>query len=320
MARVDDLLDLIQTTNEVYFITAPGRVRTAYILVDDISELALKTYLQEQTLNRRKMCETYLEQQSWVTSSNHRSQLRRYFEDAITIQSLCQALGRTGANDVTTLQGIMAQYESLQHWSANDPNVRKTFDDIVDEVKALQPAGSTSLNLLDTILERHKQRNKFFHDHHQSGLTVDDEKCLRAICDLYTLMETLFPNFQALVQEQKVVRCQIGVLRLKLAAIGSNDIIDVYNQTLEEFGSNHTLNRWALNFEHSILHTVSERFFIALRTQFSGSLAELETRIDIINNMSRPNAKHRRELADKTQHASVLREQLAALEMLFGTP
>jgi len=320
MARVDDLLDLIQTTNEVYFITAPGRVRTAYILVDDISELALKTYLQEQTLNRRKACETYLERQSWIQSQNHRTSLRRYYEGAITIQDLCQSLGRSGANDVSLLQGMMAPYEPLQHWSANDPNVRKTFDDIIDEVKALQPTGSPSMDLLDTILARHKQRNKFFHDHHQSGLTVDDEKCLRAICDLYSLMETLFPDFNALVQEQKVVRCQIGVLRLKLAAIGSNDISDVYSKTLEEFGTNHTLNRWSLNFEHSILHTVSERFFMALRTQFNGSLAELETRITVINNMSRRNTKHRRELEDKTQHASVLRSQLAALDLLFGTP
>jgi hypothetical protein len=295
-------------------------VRTAYILVDDISELALKTYLQEQTLNRREDCQNYLEQQSWVTSSGHRSQLRRYYEETDSIQDLCRSLGRTGPNDVNNLQNMMAPFEPLQHWSANDPNARKTFDDIIDEVKDLQSAGSTSLNLLDNILARHKQRNKFFHDHHQSGLTVDDEKCLRAICDLYNLMETLFPDFTILVQNHKVLRCQIGVLRLKLAAIGSSDVIAVYNQTLEEFGSNHTLNRWSQNFEHSILHTVSERFFSALRTQFNQSLAQLETRINTINNMSRPQAKHHRELEDKSQHASVLREQLRALEMLFNTP
>lgn len=60
MSRLDDIIDLIQTTNEVYFITAPGRVRTAYILVDDIVELTLKTFLQEKTLERRRNCQSRL--------------------------------------------------------------------------------------------------------------------------------------------------------------------------------------------------------------------------------------------------------------------
>jgi hypothetical protein len=68
MSRLDDVLELIQTTNEVYFITAPGRVRTAYILVDDIVELSLKIFLQEKTYEQRRNCQAVLESASLVTS------------------------------------------------------------------------------------------------------------------------------------------------------------------------------------------------------------------------------------------------------------
>ena len=54
MSRLDDIIELVQTTNEVYFITAPGKVRTAFLLVDDIVELAFKIFLQEKTLERRE--------------------------------------------------------------------------------------------------------------------------------------------------------------------------------------------------------------------------------------------------------------------------
>ncbi len=72
-SRLDDLIDLVQTTNEVYFITAPGRVRTAFILADDIVELALKTFLQEKALEQREQCLNALQAAGWVTSNNHRN-------------------------------------------------------------------------------------------------------------------------------------------------------------------------------------------------------------------------------------------------------
>ncbi len=134
MSRLDDIIDLIQTTNEVYFITAPGRVRTAYILVDDIVELTLKTFLQEKSLQQRAACQTDLETAGLVTSQNHRTSLRRYYEEEIDIAALSNSLGR-GTAGVPTLQSYFAPYPLLQHWSANNPSARNNFDTVINEVR-----------------------------------------------------------------------------------------------------------------------------------------------------------------------------------------
>jgi hypothetical protein len=104
MSRLDDIIDLIQTTNEVYFITAPGRVRTAYILVDDIVELTLKTFLQEKAIQQREACQTVLETAGLVASDRHRSNLKRYYEEGMDINDLSVGLGR-GTGGVPILQG-----------------------------------------------------------------------------------------------------------------------------------------------------------------------------------------------------------------------
>jgi|OM-RGC.v1.007430694 single stranded DNA-binding protein (ssb) len=159
MSRLDDIIDLIQTTNEVYFITAPGRVRTAYILVDDIVELTLKTFLQEKALQQRIACQTDLETAGLVTSQNHRNSLRRYYEEEIDIDNLSKSLGRrTGG--VPILQGHFASYPLLQHWSANNPSSRNTFDTVVNEVKTFFSPSSSGIShpasdLLDEALQRH---------------------------------------------------------------------------------------------------------------------------------------------------------------------
>ena len=52
MSQLSDIIELIRTTNEVYFINAPERVRAVFILVDDLVELSLKTYLFHHTINQ----------------------------------------------------------------------------------------------------------------------------------------------------------------------------------------------------------------------------------------------------------------------------
>lgn len=51
MSRLDDLIDLIQTVNEIYLVNPDRNVRTAYILIDDLCELSLKSYLQANDPN-----------------------------------------------------------------------------------------------------------------------------------------------------------------------------------------------------------------------------------------------------------------------------
>jgi len=74
------------------------------------------------------------------------------------------------------------------------------------------------------------------------------------------------------------------------------------------------------NFQHRVLQTIRVRFFSALREQFRNKIAKLETRVYEIDNMRRPQEKHRLECADKTQLIQTLQEHLQGIELLFGTP
>src|SRR5690348_7929145 len=115
MSRIDDLIDLIQTTNEVYFITAPGRVRTGFILVDDIVELALKSYLQVQALQRQVSCQIILEQAN-IIKSQHIGKLQELFVGRLSQDDLVKALNiaktPSEAQLITELQR-----HTLPHWS-----------------------------------------------------------------------------------------------------------------------------------------------------------------------------------------------------------
>jgi hypothetical protein len=51
MSRVDDLADLVKTTNDILFANEAQNIRTVYIQVDDLCELALKSYLQANVQN-----------------------------------------------------------------------------------------------------------------------------------------------------------------------------------------------------------------------------------------------------------------------------
>lgn len=335
MSRLDDLIDLIQTTNEVYFITAPGRVRTAYILVDDIVELALKTFLQEKTLEQRENCQNALQIAGLVVSNNHRNALRRYFEEEIDLTQLSTDLGR-GPAGIPLIQTELNHFPLVQHWSANKPDARNTFDSVIDEVKPFFPvvAGSPTppaIALLDEALARHKTRNKFYHDHQQSGLTIDDDKCLRALCGMFNLMELLFQgtpttdSFAFLIKSNKTVRCQIGVLRLKLAAHGSTELAEPYIRALRQFNNDHKVVYESKNFEHSVLHTISERFFNAIRSHVSAEVTALEskltTKIEKVNQM-RPvtQVRHQPTIDDLQHQLTIMRQQLQAIDALLASP
>lgn len=335
MSRLDDLIDLIQTTNEVYFITAPGRVRTAYILVDDIVELALKTFLQEKALEQRENCRAALEAAGLVVSNNHRASLRRYFEEEIGLAQLSDDLGR-GATGIPTIQTQLAAFPLVQHWSANSPDARNTFDTIVNEVKPFFPTsvGAPShpaIAMLDEAFNRHKIRNKFYHDHQQTGLTIDDDKCLRALCGMFDLMEQLFPgsptrdSFRYLIQRNKTTRCQVGVLRLKLAAHGSNDLKEPYIRALKQFNNEQRLTFESENYEHSVLHTISERFFIAIRSHLNAEITSLESQltkqVTKVNQM-RPETqpRHQPKINDLQHQLDIMRQQLTTIDALMTAP
>lgn len=325
MSRLDDIIELIQTTNEVYFITAPGRVRTAYILVDDILELTLKTFLQERTNERREQCRAALVSARIVNVPAHHKALTRFFEDDINFDELCQKLGQTTSMAPTNLQNHLNKFQNLNHWSANDPEARKEFQDVITETKQEFPLpvgqiSSSVWTLLDEAFDRHKTRNKFYHDHHQVGLTINDDKCLRALCDLFDLMENLFPTFSEEIKKNHTVRCQIGVLRLKYtASLGHRELSQPYDKALEQLKRDHQYDLDRRAIEHSLVHTVSDRFFRALKEQFTNAIAQLQVRVDEISQMKRPTRNHHIEKTDKLQLIQILQKQLDRINILLGT-
>ncbi|MGB3192871.1 MAG: hypothetical protein WBB43_25965 [Limnoraphis sp.] len=335
MSRLDDIIELIQTTNEVYFITAPGRVRTAYILIDDIIELSLKIFLQEKAYEQRINCQRDLENARLVTTEKHlvkagtlRDNLRRYFEEKLNIEELSNNL-KLGTGGISILQGYFASYPLIRHWSANDPNSRKTFDKVIDDVKPFfalpttAPVGTPpnpATSLLDEALIRHKTRNKFYHDQNLSGLDINDEKCLSALCAMFDLVEHLFPTFSDEVKRKHTVRCQIGVLRLKqTASLGHRELSQPYEAALKLLKKGHKYDFESRSVEHSLVHTVSDRFFDSLREQFKNKIAKLQVRINKIDNMKRPRQDHIDEKNDTEKLIQILQKQLDQINALLGT-
>jgi hypothetical protein len=51
MSRTDDLIDLLRATNDILLVNEVQNVRSAYIQVDDLCELALKSFLQATIAN-----------------------------------------------------------------------------------------------------------------------------------------------------------------------------------------------------------------------------------------------------------------------------
>ncbi|MBV5343019.1 hypothetical protein JZU68_05220, partial [bacterium] len=220
----------------------------------------------------------------------------------------------------------------LQHWSVNDPDDFKKYYEVVRDVKNFFLSNSLTFTMLDEIALRHQERNSLYHDHKQSGLSINDDKCLRALCGMFDLMEQLFPgspttdSFLSLAQRNKTVRCQIGVLRLKLSAHGSTELEEPYLADLRQFNKEHKITIDSKNFEHSVLHTISERFFIAIESHLGSKVdvlqKKLSDQITKLGQMHTDNqiSQQRAKIADSEHQVTVLSEQLAIIKGLIATP
>ena len=117
---LENIIELIRTVNEVYFITAPERVRAAYILVDDIVELSLKTFLYEHTLSQREQCLEDFRVASLLTSNNMRRALESYFSGATELVDLATRLG-------ASQQAIRRRLALYHHTPEQQANCRSEF-------------------------------------------------------------------------------------------------------------------------------------------------------------------------------------------------
>lgn len=383
-----NIIELLRTVNEVYFITAPDRVRAAYILVDDIVELSLKTFLYEHTLSQREQCTADFQAAGWLASNSKSRALKGYFEGAIELTDLANSINRpatlgiteqdvrqclapyhhtpeqqanakteftnagllpslvkeqafnnyfAGTISLTDFANTLGKQENeiysklkpfgdLRHWSVNEPNQSVGFYTVISDAKALFPANSAESNMLDAVLDRHQSRNRLYHDHHHTPWSVSDVRCLRAMCELFDLLETLFPDFNDTLSaiQDKTVGCQIGVLRLKLKSEeGQSELVEPYKNALEQLKREHVYDRHERSVEHSIVHTVSEDFFQALRSEYSGAIAKLELRVNKLQEMMQDPRRRRREhpseYTRKNQRLALFRAQLSQIEALLDT-
>ncbi len=318
MSQLENLIELIRTVNEVYFITAPERVRAAYILVDDIVELSLKTFLYEYTIKQRDECQVALEGADILTSNRHRNRLESYYRDEITIDDLATGLGQASAALRPAFDALMTPFDHVQHWSAQQNSPHVGFHKAVQDVKVLHPANIRLQALLDDIFNRHERRNQLYHDHQHMAWSIGDRRCLQAMCDLFELLEILFPDFLATIQNHSTVRCQIGVLRLKLAAEGNEELKEPFKEALEQVQRNHRYDLDPRSVEHSLIHTVSNRFFIALKDEFETKISSLKVEVAKVDGLRRPSAKR---LADKRtceSHIQILEPQYQNIVELLG--
>lgn len=230
MSRVDDLKDLIRTANEIYLINPQRNARTAFIQIDDLCELAMKSWLQIDTTERQKCCINDLNTYNLLTSNNHRRRFQSFLGRDSDLTQIYSSLGiNTDTLKQATLKNVLAlhtatvptgysyssSYEGILNWSADkdDGSGFKSFTQLVEETKARHTPSSLH-DLLDRVIARRDNRNRFFHDQNFSGLTVINDNCLAAFCDLYNLMDILFDN--ALSQnETPSLRVQVAVIRAR---------------------------------------------------------------------------------------------------------
>ncbi|NJN59429.1 MAG: hypothetical protein HC879_19005 [Leptolyngbyaceae cyanobacterium SL_5_9] len=116
------------------------------------------------------------------------------------------------------------------------------------------------------------------------------------------------------------VRCQIGVIRLKKAALGGQtELSEPYKVALEQIEKEY-LEEDPRSSEQRLVHTVSFNFFNALQKEFIYRISKLRDRINEIDSMKRPTRKHQVEKHTKENLQQILQGQLDQINALLDIP
>ena len=303
MSRINDLLDLIQNTNDFYLMNPARNVRSVYIQIDDLCELAMKSWLQLDTAKRQELFLLDLVNVGLVATQQHRAQVRRYFNGAIDQAGLEQGLGAmTGANQVR-LNSAITTHQPLQDWSANIGNGFKDFEYVVGEVKDATPTAAKPENaelhrVLDRFVERRANRNRFFHDQNQTGLTVDNDTCLAAFTDLFWMCAYLFDQeYIEALQAKAVVRAQISIIKLKQYGTQIGVALAQYQLFLTERGTI-KVGANTIGHEFCALHEDARNFLLKLQRYFENQVTERQGKAQRIEGLTRRTRDHLEKLTD----------------------
>lgn len=304
MSRIQGLLSLMESANDFYLV-APGRNdRSVYIQVDDICELAMKSWLHADTLRRQNDCIVALEALHLVSSNRHKNKAREFFNGKITHHQFKTALNLNGGPKQARrnlLNQTLKNHQPLQDWTANKEGGRfKNFSDITKEIKDLKPITDSSGTVnpahqelhvvLDNIQGRRDKRNGFFHDHEQTELTINPQECLNALTDLYRLCELLFNGeFRTEVQKSERVayRVQVTLIRIRKRSESRGRIMSLYTGFLGRqapIESNPTLGI----FEYQLLHRDASAFEDNLRVMLDREIVASNEVVQTVDAMRRP--------------------------------
>jgi len=249
MSRVDDLIALVQSANDAYLVNPSRNARMAYIQIDDICELAIKSWLQMKDPN-------------W-TPISHQYHGRNYY---------------------------------------------KGFRTIIAEVTNATPGNQDLCALLSRFESRREKRNHFFHNQDLSGLTVTEEECVRAFCDLYDLLEMLYGNdFATGLNSNRIVRAQIIIIRLKRVFYEN---YWVYNLSRQFISSAITLQPGSLGHEYQAIYDDPQGLVDRIRSSLESLINDNQAEINRINGLQRPSQDHRQKQAELQRKNQRLQEIL----------
>ncbi|RYX82133.1 hypothetical protein EON83_20655 [bacterium] len=301
MSRLKDILDLLESANDFYFVNPHRNVRAVYIQIDDICELTMKSWLYEESLRRQKVCQADLQSQQLLTSGPHKRAATQYFRGEISPADFENALGLpSSAANKAKFDQVMINHPFVEEWTAEKrAGGFKNFMDLIREIKDVHPVANVqgqSLtapqllhDLLDRIDGRRANRNAFFHNHRQVGLTVSAPNCLEALVDCFFLIETLFDSaFTQYItsDEHIVVRLQIAVLRLKKLGVSQESATAIYEEVLEGQPPIRNHVRSPI-FEYQTLHNNPRVFHEQIRSAFDNKILEAEQEIKRLDEKTR---------------------------------
>ncbi|NWJ46046.1 MAG: hypothetical protein HXX08_09230 [Chloroflexi bacterium] len=281
MSHIDDLIELIQTTNEIYLLNVnPERhVKSVFIQIDDLCELTLKSWLIKDSGDYQQQCLIELKNAKLIITKKHQNAFKEYcknidnglatFKNDLEIESK--------ASQIEKLDKILTDYPYLEDWSADiSAGKFKSFSQIVEEVKNrhLLPANQLIHSILHRIKDRRNTRNSFFHDPNSLPLTINSKQCLNALCDLYEIINLLFPN--ALIDlSNQLLRVQIATIRALRDCADDEQKDSKYKDILNNWKHNDVNKNLKVSgeikvkssnraYQYCIIHLYADQFYSAL--------------------------------------------------------
>ena len=318
MSRLDDLIDLIQSANEVYLINPKRNARLAFIQIDDLCELAMKSWLQIDTYSRQDSCLKQLKAQCIVsdTSSKHEKAVKDFFAREQTQAQLEVNLGisrNTSKKHTLDAELLVCSFLEgfLEDWVSKDENGNfKGFETVIREIKARRSAPSDQPlhDVLNSFSDRRKTRNNFFHNQDLSGLTVSEEQCLLAFLDLYKLAYLCFGNdFLQKLLTNPIVQAQMILMKLKLRFEKTTVAAEHYRQILNKRGML-SVHPGSFGYDLCFLYEDAVTFTQSIKNHFDSQILDRQNKMDDINRKQRVYQKHRDELVKLQAQINLLND------------